>query len=245
MGRSQCRRLHLRSTLSNNLGHTGCNRKEHHQKHDTFTHPHDSINTQCRARRIMSRSAYSTTSQGTNHPDFQQQWIQDLLSQPDIKPTRQIDAHSPWKGRVFNSMFNETLAHESGLRAGFNFERPCKEPDAVLPVEDCYLLSLGTGLDGRPGRGHGGLTSLLMDQGTGLTAVRCKKNEADDPPATATLSVDYLAPIDTPGVYLMRSWVVELSGRKVWAKGVIQDCNGKLCATAKALFVHPRPRTAL
>lgn len=189
--------------------------------------------------------AYSSTRQGRHHPDFQLKWVQNLLDQPNVTPTRQIDGHAPWKRRRFNTMFNETLSHESGLRASFNFERPCSEPDSVSEHEDCFLMSLGTGLDGRPGRGHGGFTSLLMDQGTGSTAVRSARDPRDDPPATATMSVDYLAPIDTPGVYLMRSWVIELSGRKVWVKGVIQNGDGTPCATAKALFVHPRPKAAL
>lgn len=199
-------------------------------------------------RRRMSRPAYSSTRQGRHHPDFRLKWVQEILDHPDVKHTRQIDElenQKLWKGQVFNSMFNVTLSHEEGLRAGYNFERPCTEPDAVSEVEDCYLISLGTGVDGRPGRGHGGFTSLLMDQGTGSTAVRSARDSGDDPPATATMSVDYLAPIDTPGVFLLRTWVIELSGRKVWVKGVIQSGDGKICASAKALFVHPRPRAAL
>lgn len=144
-----------------------------------------------------------------------------------------------------NSMFNVTLAHEEGIRASLAFSRPCSEPDTVIDYEDCYLVSLGTGIDGRPGRGHGGFTSLLMDQVTGGTVARAGQKEGEDPPATATMTVDYKAPIDTPGVVLVRSWIIEISGRKVWVKGVMQDGSGSVCATAKALFVHPRPKASL
>lgn len=195
----------------------------------------------------MSRPAYSSTSQGRQHPDFQLKWVQDLLDKPGLVITRSTDGvdQQRWKGQVFNSMFNVTLAHESGLRASLNFQRPCHETDAVIDYEDCYLISLGTGLDGMPGRGHGGFISLLMDQATGSTAVRMKENDGQDPPATATMTVDYKATIDTPAVVLVRSWVIELSGRKVWVKGVIQDENGKVYAVAKALFIHPRPKASL
>lgn len=197
---------------------------------------------------IMSRTGSFSKSQGKNHPDFNSQWTQAILRHPEIQydtlPANDYDEEQR-KGVVFNSMFNTTLSHDEGIRATLSFQRPCRELDAVSQYEDCYLFSLGTGLDGRPGRGHGGLTSLLMDQITGSTAVRYKKDPSNDPPATATMTVDYKAPIDTPCVIFARSWVTELSGRKVWVKGIIQDRKGRLCASGKALFVHPRTKAAL
>lgn len=196
----------------------------------------------------MPRPGYSSTSQGRHHPDFNVKWVQDILNEPDLhfetRPAIKYD-DPRWEGRILNTMFNITLAHEDGIRAGLSFQRPCKEPDTLSKMEDCYLISIGTGLDGRPGRGHGGLTSLLMDQVLGTTATHYAKSPGDDPPATATMTVDYKAPVDTPGIILIRSWLTEQSGRKVWMKGVIEDGKGRLCASGKALFVHPRPKAAL
>ena len=58
------------------------------------------------------------------------------------------------------------------------------------------------------------------------------------------MTVDYKAPIDTPGVVLCRGWAVEVSGRKVWAKAVIEDGAGKVLAAGKALFISARESKA-
>lgn len=197
---------------------------------------------------IAMSPTYSTTIQGRHHPDFSPKWIQDILNDPEIQwDTRPEPGYDDprWKGRLLNTMFNITLSHEDRIRAGISFHRPSSEPDAALKFEDCYLVSLGEGLDGRPGRGHGGMSALLLDQITGSTAVHLAETTGDDPPATATLTIDFKAPVRTPGVFLVRSWVTEVSGRKVWTKGEIQDREGTVCAVAKALFIYPRPKALL
>ena len=60
-------------------------------------------------------------------------------------------------------MFEHTLYSDRGIRAHLSFRRPCKEADAIRPLEECFLLSVGDGVDGKTGRAHGGFNSLMLD----------------------------------------------------------------------------------
>jgi acyl-coenzyme A thioesterase PaaI-like protein len=180
----------------------------------------------------------------TQHPDFSPPWCQALLADPNIQETKGVSPALSDKN-VSNSMFNRTLSSDGAIRAQLLFRRPCKEPTAIrnaqhsIPLEDCILMSLGDALDGKAGRAHGGFSSLVLDQITGACAHYFKPDPM--PPATATITVDFKVPIDTPCVILARAWVIEMSGRKVWVKGVIEDGTGRIYAVAKALFVLARP----
>lgn len=78
----------------------------------------------------------------------------------------------------------------------------------------------------------------MLDQMTGSVAAKVSQSVA---PATATMTVDYKAAIETPSVVLCRGWAVERQGRKTWVKASIEDGQGKTLASAKALFIDPRP----
>ncbi|KIW06784.1 uncharacterized protein PV09_02468 [Verruconis gallopava] len=180
-------------------------------------------------------------SQIASHPDFQTPWCQKILSDPEIQWIKEVPKHYQNK-TVTNSMFEYTLYTERGIKAHLSFYRPCKEPDAFLGVENCFLLSIGDGLDGKAGRCHGGFNSLVLDQVCGSCAHHSKPDPL--PPATATMTVDFKAPINTPCVILARAWMTEITGRKMWVKGVIEDQNGTICATAKTLFVAAKNQPA-
>ncbi|KJX93642.1 thioesterase superfamily protein [Zymoseptoria brevis] len=188
----------------------------------------------------MSRFDYSSISQGRDHPDFAStKWVQDLLNDPNIQ-------HVPERGLfsqtdVSNTMFDRTLSHPEGIRARILFRRLAQDPNAASKYEECYLMSVGDGLDGKTGRAHGGLTSVVLDQLLGGTANRLDPARLE-PPATATLTVDYKAPISTPCIILARSWATEITGRKVFLAGTVEDGQGRLYATGKALFVNPRSK---
>ena len=139
------------------------------------------------------------------------------------------------RARTTNTMFQYTLNTDRGVRAHVSFQRKCKEPDAIFDWECCFLLSIGDGVDGAEGRAHGGFNSLVLDHICG----HCASHALDDDPnpATATLTTDYKAPVPTPSVLLVRGWVIELSGRKVWVRAAMEDGNGKVLAAGKALFI--------
>lgn len=188
----------------------------------------------------MARTPYkAATEQGVNHPDFKNApWVQSLLQDPDLQIQKEATAADD--NAATNAFWNSTLSHETGMRARISFTRPCHEPDSVSKLERCYLISIGTDIDGATGRAHGGFSAVLLDHVTGWCARSENRDEFNSAPATATMTVDYKAPVGTPGIVLCRSWPVEISGRKVWAKGVVEDGEGKTLAAAKALFVNPR-----
>jgi acyl-coenzyme A thioesterase PaaI-like protein len=182
--------------------------------------------------------AHTNEQAMASHPDFQTPWAQNILRNPDNKWVTETLHIQYREDTVTNSMFQHTLYTERGIKAHLSFYRPCKEPDAFLAVEHCFLLSVGDGLDGKAGRIHGGFSSLVLDQVCGS----CAHNSMPQPlpPATATMTVDFKHTIDTPGQVLARAWMIEASGRKMWVKGVIEDSRGNLCAQAKTLFVAPK-----
>ena len=80
-----------------------------------------------------------------------------------------------------------------------------------------------------------------MDQMLGSVSAQVSESAA---PATATMTVDYKAPIATPGIVLCRGWPIEVSGRKIWVKAVIEDGTGRVLAAGKALFIKDRESKA-
>ena len=172
-----------------------------------------------------------------SHPDFQLPWCRKLLNDPQKSWTVQVPR--PFQGKtVTNAMFEKTLDGPDGIRAHLSFNRPSQEADAVKGVEECWLLSIGSDCDGAAGRAHGGFNTLVLDQISG--SVSHHANPIPLPPATATLTVDFKAPVPTPCVILLRAWVTEHSGRKVWVRAVIENGDGTVCCASKGLFVVPK-----
>ena len=171
------------------------------------------------------------------HSDFDRPWCQMILSDPNVewqKQTHELQAKEDGRPTT-NTMFQRTLYTDSGIIGHLSFRRACSEPEAIFPWEECFLISVGDGIDGAQGRAHGGFNSLLLDHICGHCAAHTLDN--DNAPATATLTTDYKAPVSTPCVILCRGWVIEHSGRKVWVKAVIEDESGKVLAAGKALFI--------
>lgn len=182
----------------------------------------------------------------TDHADFAPQWCQKLLSSEItlvVNPPGGSDYH-PSPG-VSNSLFARTLAspEANAVRRFVMFTRQSTSPTAIAlapsssPIEQCMLVSLGDGADGKSGRAHGGLNALLLDHLLGRTASVSSGSTA---PATATMTIDYKAPIDTPGIYLVRGWPISVEDRKNWVGGVIEDGHGHVKAQGKALFIAQR-----
>lgn len=161
--------------------------------------------------------------------DFDLPWCHKLLAEPKLSFTRET---------IQGTLFAKLLCKPGALQAHLQFRRLTREPDAVNDTEDCMLLSVGSDLDGMAGRAHGGFSSLILDQLGGSCANQAVPNAI--PPATATLTVDFKAPVLTPCVVLARAWVVEITGRKTWIQGVLQDGDGKVFATARGLFIAAR-----
>lgn len=168
------------------------------------------------------------------HPDFQASWIQQLLSDPDLQWTVQV----PRRDNTTNAMFEQTLSGPDKIKAHLSFNRPTKEKEATQPFEECFLMSIGAGIDGKAGRAHGGFNALVLDQISGSCAHHAQPDPI--PPATATMTTDYKLPVNTPCVVLARSWMVKMEGRKMWINSVLEDSERKVLAKAKTLFIRAR-----
>lgn len=131
-------------------------------------------------------------------------------------------------------MFSQTLWTATTIRAYHAFYMPLPE-NTDFAYELNMMYALGTGLDGMTGRAHGGLVSLILDQCLGVCATNA--HWAD---ATAKLEVEFLRPVDTPGIVLCKSSVDRIEGNRVWMVGTLDDGMGKVYARGKGLFVRSR-----
>lgn len=92
---------------------------------------------------------------------------------------------------------------------------------------------------------HGGFLSVVLDEVLGTIAEYHRP--AQELTMTAYLNVSYKRPVPTPGCILVKAWLEKKEGRKMWAKGVIEDGEGNVSTTGEALFltvesIRPRPR---
>jgi acyl-coenzyme A thioesterase PaaI-like protein len=118
------------------------------------------------------------------------------------------------------------------------------------------LFALGTGMNGHPHILHGGITAVLMDESMGM-ALQCANEHAESQGKkaagvgsfTKTLSVEFVAPVRTPGIVLMEVEVAERRGRGVrlmarllQKEGGDEEVEGELveCARGEGVFVTPR-----
>ena len=169
--------------------------------------------------------------------DFENPWCQGLLKSNIEVLERDRRPLEPMRSLVSNSMVAESLCTEKTIRAWIHFRRFVPETNMY---EHCLLLSLGTGLDGKFGRAHGGFNALLIDHVAGMCA--SAETNLDQPPATANLNMDYRAPINTPGLVLCRASMNSIDGRKIRVKATIEDETGKILAEGTVLYIAARPK---
>lgn len=111
------------------------------------------------------------------------------------------------------------------------------------------VLTLGKETAGYPGIVHGGLSAAILDETLGLLFFALKSQGALPfwgPAFTANLEVNYKAKLPTGNTVLCTSELESVDGRKVWMTATISDGpHGKVYATARALFVAPKPQKLL
>ncbi len=100
-----------------------------------------------------------------------------------------------------------------------------------------FEVTLSNLYEGPPRSLHGGYLAGLFDELLGAVQVRAQ----GVPGWTGRLAVRYrsMTPLDTE--LRFEGWVVEGNGRRLRTTGTCR-ADGKLCATADALFVEPVPR---
>jgi len=108
------------------------------------------------------------------------------------------------------------------------------------------VVSLGREVAGFPKVVHGGLTAAIFDEAFGGLLFSLKKdgNVATSwgPAYTVALEVAYKNKIPAGATVLCSAELESLEGRKMWFKATMTDGpEGKVYATARALFVSPKP----
>ena len=108
------------------------------------------------------------------------------------------------------------------------------------------IICLGREVAGFPRVVHGGLTAAIFDEAFGGLLFSLKKDgnvaTAWGPCYTVALEVAYKHKIPAGATVLCTAELESMEGRKMWFKAKMSDGpEGKTYATARALFVAPRP----
>lgn len=103
--------------------------------------------------------------------------------------------------------------------------------------ESMAFVHLGRGLCGHDGIVHGGLLATLLDESLARTAII---NLPEKVGVTAKLSLSYRAPTRADQFVVIRTFLVEVNGRKALVRGRVEDLQGTVLVEADAMFVQPR-----
>ncbi|KAK4450097.1 Thioesterase/thiol ester dehydrase-isomerase [Podospora aff. communis PSN243] len=96
------------------------------------------------------------------------------------------------------------------------------------------LLDLGEDLCGFRGTLHGGLFTVLMDEVMGTAA----NFQAEHGAYTVQFNTVYRKAVKLPQVVLVRARVIKKEGRKILARGSIEDKDGNLLGEADGVWIQ-------
>ena len=113
----------------------------------------------------------------------------------------------------------------------------CKDGEELVSL--CYL---STEVCGHVGLVHGGLLSTMLDEGLARCCFAALPNKIG---VTASLKIDYRAPVKAGSYIVLRAKTTKVEGRKAWVKGRIETLGegtepGKLLVEAEGLFIEPK-----
>ncbi|KAF1941856.1 thioesterase family protein [Clathrospora elynae] len=103
---------------------------------------------------------------------------------------------------------------------------------------------LGPALCGHPGIVHGGLLATLLDEGLARCCFPALPNKVG---VTASLKIEYKAPVMAGQIIVLRAETTKVEGRKAWVTGRLEtladESQGEKAVTltlGEALFIEPR-----
>lgn len=170
-------------------------------------------------------------------PPYASHWVQQLADTEGNQQVLTADSmqhHHP--ALKPDHMFSALLRHEL-----------VKDLVCFYNKEDrkfSYVIQLGSDVCGYPRIVHGGLTAAIVDEAFGFLFYAMRHHSQLPywaPAFTAHLEVNFKAKIQAGKLLLCETELESIEGRKFWMKATVRDCpDGKVYATAKALFVVPR-----
>lgn len=108
---------------------------------------------------------------------------------------------------------------------------------------------LGSALCGHPGIVHGGLLATLLDEGLARCCFPALPNKVA---VTASLKIDYKAPVMAGQVIVLKAETTKVEGRKAWVKGrletLVDESKGEkpmVLTEGEALFIEPKQAAAM
>lgn len=114
-------------------------------------------------------------------------------------------------------------------------------PDRTTPHELICLISLGKGLDSHPSIVHGGFQAVIFDEIMRNLIMLHNNNTCELGPRdlhfTVNMNISYVAPVTTPGIFLVRSKLLRREGRKWVTKAEIVNSDDKILTTAEITWV--------
>jgi uncharacterized protein (TIGR00369 family) len=98
-------------------------------------------------------------------------------------------------------------------------------------------LKIGTRLNGYGGVVHGGVISLVLDTALGFACIGLLEDE-DSIAVTASLKIDFLAPLKEGSEAVVRVYLDRIEGRKLFFAAILENKDGSVVyAEAKSLFI--------
>lgn len=131
-----------------------------------------------------------------------------------------------------------------------------RESDSAPPLEPDFVLlvKIDTCLNGFQGTVHGGLLASLLDESLGccvealsscLDLVHQRHPGERTRLYTANLNISYRAPVTSPGVVTIRTWLKRREGRKWFLEGTLSGDDGRVRTEVKGLWISERSKTVL
>ena len=104
------------------------------------------------------------------------------------------------------------------------------------------ITYLGTELCGHVGMVHGGMLGTMLDEGLARCCFAKLPNKIG---VTASLNINYRAPVKAGSFVVLKAKTKKVEGRKAWVEGRIETLGegeepGQLLAEATALFIEPK-----
>lgn len=143
-----------------------------------------------------------------------------------------------------DALLSQTLKTRDTISAYTCFyPRPKDELSNVAEVN--AFITFGHLVGGYPGILHGGIVATVLDETLSFITPGARlrwQNHSAAEVVTAYLNTRYLKPVDIPGTFLVRVWLVKAEGRKTFVAGSIENERGEKVAEADALFVEVRSK---
>lgn len=186
-------------------------------------------------------------------------WTRKLVDNPLFRavpcPTRLITpgtSHNSFIAKTINSpsSINHWLmlvrkqfnAPKEASRGGLGLSSSAPNT-ATYPIEAAefvFLLEVRQDLDGFAGKVQGGVLCAILDEALSLCVEyhRQSTSRSRSPLYTAQLNTTFKRGVDSPGLLVVKSWLVAKEGRKWLVKGQICDEHDHVLTQAEGLWIE-------